>query len=77
MSLIDTENGETAESFPVHGTAGLFIFVKERAAVLIHHDSIAVQRLVTAAIKFSGKKSGFMAKRVCAVIDDQVVIIFF
>ena len=60
----------------VHAAAGSFIFIIKGTSMLIYHDSIVTQRLITAAIKFLGKKAFCMSKRIGRIIDDQVIAAF-
>ena len=77
MCLIYTADRECPECFPVHLHALFFIFIVERASVLVHHNPVLLQRLVTASVKFFCKKSFRMSERIRRIVDDQVILFCF
>ena len=44
--------------------------------MLINHDSVFFQGSIAIAVKFLGKEPFRMAKWICRIVDDDVVIIF-
>ena len=76
MGLIHTAYRERTVYFPVHATAGSFIFIIKGASMLIYHDPVFPQRIVAAAVKLLCKQTFCMSKWVCRVIDDQVITAF-
>ena len=44
--------------------------------MLINHDSVLFQGSIAIAVKFLGKEPFRMAKWICRIVDDDVVIIF-
>ena len=44
--------------------------------MLVNHDTVFFQSPITIAVEFLGKEPFRMAKRICRIVDDNIVIIF-
>ena len=76
MCLINTTDLERTGNSFVTALHGMGVLRIKRTSLLIDHDSILFQRIITVSIKFSGKQAFRRAKRIGRIHDDKVIFIF-
>ena len=76
MGLINPTDWKGLIDLAVHASAGRLILVKEGTPMLVNHDAVFLQSSITIAVEFLGKESFRMAKWICRIVDDNIVIIF-
>ena len=76
MGLIDPTDWKGLIDLAVHASASRLILVKEGTPMLVNHDTVFFQGSVTVPLKFLGKEPFRMAKWICRIVDNDIVIIF-
>ena len=76
MCLVNTTNLERTGNSFVTALHGMGVLRIKRTSLLIDHDSILFQRIITVSIKFSCKQAFRRTKRIGRIHNNKVIFIF-
>ena len=76
MCLINTADLEGTGNPFMTALHGMCIFCIKRASLLVYHNPVILQCIVTVSVKFPGKQSFRRTKRIRGIHDDKIISCF-